>query len=108
MTPLEDAEKEAVLRVIAGIRCLSKFSNYNIGWGVINSKVYVLFECPGLPDIIVNVPIDMFTHEPLAERMVCELFHSKLIMAESKCREEAKEAFLKEIERAKENSDDTA
>jgi len=32
---------------------------------------------------------------------------SKLIMAESKCLEEAKEACLKEIERAKENIDDT-
>lgn len=108
MTTIKDAEKEAVLRVIAGIRCLSKFSNYNIGWGIINSTVYVLFECPGLPYIIVNVPIDIFTHDPLAERLVCELFQSKLIMAESKCREESKEACLKEIERAKENIDDTA
>jgi hypothetical protein len=32
---------------------------------------------------------------------------SKLIMAESKCLEEAKEACLKEIEKAKESIDDT-
>lgn len=79
MTPIKDAEKEAVLRIITGIQCLPKFSNYNVNWGIIDITVRIRFDCPGLPDIFVDVPIDLFLDTPHGERIVCELFDQQFL-----------------------------